>query len=252
MQVYIPLHLPINRRTDLEVQGIECICLELHFPRSKPCLFSFFYRPPSSNVSYFDLLDSLLNKIDCERSRSIILGDFNFDLLNQIPVNSRFIDLFHGFNYTQLISVATRPISGTLLDRIFTNDMASVLKSGTLSLSLSDHLPVFVSWKSRSIKSKVPGHKTITFRSTKNISVDNFLSDLDRVPWNTLEMFNDPNEALEQWYCLFNNVLDIHMPFKARRGKIQHQPEWFSASISSAIKQRNLHRQAIRYNTELH
>ena len=106
--------------------------------------------------------------------------------------------------------------------------MASVLKSGTLSLSLSDHLPVFVSWKSRSIKSKVPGHKTITFRSTKNISIDNFLSDLDRVPWNTLEMFNDPNEALEQWYCLFNSVLDIHMPFKTRRVKIQHQPEWFS------------------------
>ena len=37
--VYIPLHLPINGRTDLEVQGIECICLELHFPRSKPWLF---------------------------------------------------------------------------------------------------------------------------------------------------------------------------------------------------------------------
>ena len=47
------------------------------------------------------------------RRYSIILGDFNFDLLNQIPVNSRFIDLFHGFNYTQLISVAKRPISGS-------------------------------------------------------------------------------------------------------------------------------------------
>ena len=25
-------------------------------------------------------------------------------------------------------------------------------------------------------------------------------------------MFNDPIEALEQWYCLFNNVLGKHMP----------------------------------------
>ena len=55
--------------------------------------------------------------------------------------------------------------------------------------------------------SRLPGHKTITFRSTKNISVDSFLSDLGRVPWNTLEMFNDPNQALEQWYCLFKVVL---------------------------------------------
>ena len=190
-------------------------------PSFKPCLFSFIYRPSSSNASYFDLLDSLLNKIDSEGSQSIILGDFNFDLLRQIPVNSRFVDPFHGFNYTQLISVATRPISGTLLDHIFTNDKASVSKSGTPSLSLSDHLPVFISWKSRSIKSKVPGHKTITFLSTKTISVDGFLSDLDRVPWNTLEMFNDPNEAFEQWYCLVNKVFDIRMPFKTRRVKIQ-------------------------------
>ena len=43
------------------------------------------------------------------------------------------------------------------------------------------------------------------------------------------------------------------MPFKTRGVKIQRQPEWFSASISSAMKQRNnLHRRAIRYNTELH
>ena len=69
----------------------------------------------------------------------------------------------------------------------------------------------------------------------------------DRVLWNTLEMFNDPNEALEQWYCLLNNVLGIHLPFKTRRVKIQHQLEWFSASISSAHKQcNNLHRQAVR------
>ena len=66
-------------------------------------------------------------------------------------------------------------------------------------------------------------------------------------------MFDDPNEALEQWYCLFNNVLGIHMPFKTRRVKIQQQPEWFSASVSSAIKKpNNLYRLAIRYNTELH
>lgn len=44
-----------------------------------------------------------------------------------------------------------------------------------------------------------------------------FLSDLDRIPWKTLERFDNPNEAFEQWYCSFNNVLEIHMPFKTRR-----------------------------------
>lgn len=115
-----------------------------------------------------------------------------------------------------------------------------------LLLSLSDHVPVFVSWKSRSIKSKVTGHKTFTFCLTKNISMNKFFSGLDFVPWNTLEIFNDPNETLGQWHCLFYRVLDIHMLFKTPWVKIQHQPEWFLASISFASKQRNnLHRQVI-------
>lgn len=62
----------------------------------------------------------------------------------------------------------------------------------------------------------------LTFYSTKSISIDNLLSELDRVPWNTLEIFNVPNEALEQCYCLFNNILDKHMPVKTCQVKIQH------------------------------
>ena len=60
------------------------------------------------------------------------------------------------------------------------------------------------------------------------------------IPWNTLDMFSDPNDALEQWYALFNSILDTHVPFKKRRVKILHQPEWFSAEISTAIKERNM------------
>lgn len=41
-------------------------------------------------------MDSLFNKIDSEGSQSVILGDFNFDQLNQIPLNARLIALFHG------------------------------------------------------------------------------------------------------------------------------------------------------------
>ena len=36
--VYIPSHLPVKRRTDLEREGVECFWLELHFPHSSPCL----------------------------------------------------------------------------------------------------------------------------------------------------------------------------------------------------------------------
>ena len=251
--IYVPSHLPVTRRSDLEVEGIECVCLQLHYRNCKPCLFTFVYRPPSSDSSYLDLLDLFLTRIDCTKYQSVILGDFNFNLLDNTAQSKRFTDLFLSFLYDQLIVTATRPISGSLLDHIYSNSSDNILESGTLPLSLSDHLPVYTAWRSRPVISKSSSHDTISFRSSKNLNVENLLSDLDCIPWNTLDMFTDVNEALEHWYCLFNGVLNTHLPIKTRRVKRQFQPEWFSNSISDAIKQRNcLHALAVRHNTDIH
>ena len=182
--------------------------------------------------------------------KTIILGDFNFDLLSMSSCSTRFIDLFSSFNFHQLISVPTRPVSGTLLDHIFVSNKENVLNSGTLPVSLSDHLPVFVTWKTRNNITKSFCHKPISYRSLKTFSAENFLADLNCVPWNTLDMFTDLNDTLDHWYALFNTVLDVHAPFKIKRVKRLHQPEWFSAEISAAIKERdNLHKLALSFHT---
>ena len=62
-------------------------------------------------------------------------------------------------------------------------------------------------------------------------------------------MFNDPSEAIEQWYLLFNDVLDTHAPVKSRRVKRPRPPDWFSAEIGVTIKERNrLHKLASAHN----
>ena len=48
-------------------------------------------------------------------------------------------------------------------------------------------------------------------------------------------MFNDPSEAIEQWYLLFNDVLNTHAPVKSRRVKRPRPPDWFGAEIGVAI-----------------
>ena len=79
--IYVPSQLPVKRRSDLELEGIECIWLELHFPRSRPCLICFVYRPPSSNPAYTTLLEDMLSHSDSQGLQTIIIGDLNFDLL---------------------------------------------------------------------------------------------------------------------------------------------------------------------------
>ena len=82
--VYVPAHLPISRRNDLEIRGIESIWLELRYPRSRLCLFSFIYRPPSTDASFPERMDLMLTKADCKNYRSCMLGDFSTDLFRSL------------------------------------------------------------------------------------------------------------------------------------------------------------------------
>ena len=46
--VYIKDGIPLFRRTDLEVNELECIWLEVNFPNTKSFPISAWYRPPST------------------------------------------------------------------------------------------------------------------------------------------------------------------------------------------------------------
>ena len=113
--------------------------------------------------------------------------------------SKRFKTLFSSFNLHQLITVPTRPISGSIIDHIYITHKDNVFKSGTLPIGLSDHLPIFVTWFIRGNFPKSSSHKSIFYRSLKDFSADNFVADLNNLPWNTMEMFTDVNEALENW-----------------------------------------------------
>ena len=62
--VYVPAHLSISRRSDLEMHGIESIGLEPRYPISRPCLFPFICRPPSADASFPERMDLKLMKTD--------------------------------------------------------------------------------------------------------------------------------------------------------------------------------------------
>ena len=73
--IYVPSHLPVKRRSDLEIEGVETIWLELQFPRSKSRLFCFVYRPPSANAAFTGLLEEMLSHSDCKNLFTVVRGD---------------------------------------------------------------------------------------------------------------------------------------------------------------------------------
>lgn len=75
---YIKESIPYTRRSDLEEEAIECIWLQINPSHSKSVLICHLYRPPSSNVSWIDVFDHMMDKATSEDLEVLIMGDFKY------------------------------------------------------------------------------------------------------------------------------------------------------------------------------
>ena len=73
-------------------------------------------------------------------------------------------------------------------------------------LSVSDHFPVYFTWKMNSACPNDPVRKTINYRDTKHFDETLFLQDLENCPWFLAEISADANEALDISTSLFLSV----------------------------------------------
>ena len=99
--VYIKDSIPFVRRIDLETDKLECIWLEIKFPKTKSFLVSIWYRPPSTSkylpTNFNELLHALLLKASTENKEMILTGDFNINYLKakeNIELKSIFTNCF--------------------------------------------------------------------------------------------------------------------------------------------------------------
>ena len=89
--IYVKQGLHYKRRNDLEIQGIECIWIEIANDNRR-ILFAVFYRPPGSYASVLrDIEDSIALAVDTGLSEIIITGDLNLNFYS--PPTRRKIDV---------------------------------------------------------------------------------------------------------------------------------------------------------------
>ena len=78
------------------------------------------------------------------------------------------------------------------LDHIYSNTTHMVNSSGVLHIGISDHSLIYCVRNFPSFKTSKRG-KTIKYRCLKKFNLNLFLADLERVPWNNIFNFDDPN-----------------------------------------------------------
>ncbi|KAL4238884.1 hypothetical protein ACF0H5_003591 [Mactra antiquata] len=236
--LYVKNNFPCIRRIDLENENNEIMWLEIHPVNQKPFILGYVYRPPSVLKSWTNEYEIILEKVTCEDKETIIMGDFNINLLSNTSESWKTMNNL--FNFTQFVDSPTRIThsSATIIDHVYSNVPCFIQNVNVPLFSLSDHYPICFTRKT-SIKSDGPMHKMISYRNVKNFNEELFLQDLQYQPWSTIDIYDDPNDALDYFVQLFTKTLDNHAPIKSKRVKYSNQPEWYTSDIKSDIKQRD-------------
>ena len=88
---------------------------------------------------------------------------------------------------------------------------------------------------------KIPklGNTLLTYRSFAKFDEIAYLADLSSAPFSEVYNHTDPDDALNTWYSIFNNILERHAPQKRKGIKYPVKPEWPTSEIRDAMRYRD-------------
>ena len=177
------LTFAINNLLQLHVQGCEDLWFNVSFPNSKlHYIFAVIYRHPHNNhTPFFNALDETFQILNRKESKVIIVGDININMLSDpnFPHLNHYNQILISNGFTSCITNPTRitKLSQTSIDHLITNVNGTIITSGLLQYSISDHLPIFRI--ASSVKHKNPfKNSTHYYRNIKNLNGDDFWDDL--------------------------------------------------------------------------
>lgn len=206
-------------------------------------VIAILYKSHSKHIAVNDFTDILTNTLSTDVFRcnkTIILGDFNINLLEHSPhLHLIFINAMQAMNYFPHISRPTRFPDNpqlskpSLLDHVWTNFLPPSLP-GILYDNISDHLPVFINV----IKQSVFNRKyKITFRDFSNYNHDKFTHELHQVNWEDLYHMTSTNESFSYFINtivkLYNKCYPVKTEFVTYK---RLQKPWLTRGLMNSVK----------------
>ena len=211
-------------RSDLEFKINDFGCetencwIELINEKSTNILIGVFYRHPSkSNHIFQEKFKQTLKKINKEKKKIMICGDFNLNLINfdNDKQVSSFLSSLLQYNLQPCITEPTR-IKNTnkpsLVDNIFINTLDDPVCGNILELISHDHLPNFAIIKHEHNNKIIHIKK----RDTKNYDPLKLQKDLLNNGQFLLALSNEPTSeaAMNLYMNRYTSLLDKQSPLR--------------------------------------
>ena len=153
-----------------------------------------YKNPPVTNANFTEDFTNLLDRLLMDYSNVIVMGDLNFNMGSE---NSKtpLHDICGIYSLTNLICEPTYYYQkgSSTIDVVLTNQKLKIKSCGTVNTHLSDgHHLIHSVLKTGA--SRQPA-RTVSYRSFKNFSEQNFNADLHSAPFHVSEIFKDPEDT---------------------------------------------------------
>ena len=153
-----------------------------------------------------------------KRKNIILVGDFNSDMLHK-PNNSEseygkcLRRIFCSSGQKNIINSPTRVTanSKSLIDLVITSQRSKTQTSGSINLGISDHHLLFAVFKVARGNAKP---KIISTRNYKSLDARQLKSDFDQAPWHLTRLFDDIDDSVDTWQCLYYEIKHHHLPLQ--------------------------------------
>ena len=225
----------------------NCLSVEAKLD-NKVYIITGIYRSPSNyNNTFLPKLEAVIDKIRSSGYKSIITGDFNYNLINYEHHNDTetLFNIMTSSGYQTMVTKPTRITknTATLIDHIWTNYNIEQTncKTNILVTDVTDHLPTL--YIDEGVK-PIAGFTYITYHQINDRNTTSFLENLHSKDSEFAEIANDlSNSADEKYENFFRRFIDMyntHFPVRTKKvhNKTLAKP-WITPPIQCLIKKKN-------------
>ena len=250
--LYILKSLTFKPREDLaksvyRSKLLESTFVEIECRKKANIIVGCLYKHPVMSTGDFNdnFLANLLERINREGKRLILLGDFNINLLSykeNKDVKS-FVDILQSSLITPTINLPTRITSqsSTLIDNILVSHFSSKIYSGNLLVGLSDHMPQLAI-----ISNEYEDNSINDFRYLQDwtkFDEQKFKNEFTSIDWDKAMMVekNDPDLAFNGFYRKMMELVENNVPRKKITKKQQRREykPWITKEIKKGMSERD-------------
>ena len=244
--VYVKKNLVCKPRPDLSVPDLEALWVETKLNQDT-LLIGTIYRPPGSNVAYWDLVDQSIQRAGSTPHRYIVFGDFNADCSNHPPQHLQ--NIMNTNSLFQLVNIPTRVTEDTssILDLILTPCPDMIQHKDVLPPICSDHSCPYVILKQQ--RTACGHYKRTLFNYTK-LNKPKLIDEISKLDWDAIVSLDPIDSAADKFSDTLLSVAKLCMPVKEVTINERDAP-WITEDIKKKIKKKNLiHRLAKILNFE--